>query len=108
MRMMTPNDKQIEIMARLVRPWLEKMKYNPQVFWELPHHHRVLLYNLVCAGGQHPSDLQLKQLYKALRSTEGRIEGYSSDPVDYLTNEQLMAYFCLETPDERRNYLEKF
>lgn len=111
MRILTPNDKQIEIMGRLVQPWFEKMKLNPLVFWDLTYHYKVLLYKMVCVGGQPPSDLQLRHLCKALRSAEGRIDDnryVPYDPVDYLTNEQLMASFSIETSDEHRNYLKKF
>jgi hypothetical protein len=108
MRILTQNDKQIEIMGRLVQPWLEKMILNPLVFWDLTYHDKVLLYKMVCVGGQHPSDLQLRHLCKALRSAEGRIDDDHYDPVDHLTNEQLMASLSIETSDEHRNYLKKF
>ena len=108
MRMLKPNDRQMKIMERLVRPWLEKMKFSPQIFWGLQAYERVQLYKWVCVGGEHPSDAQLRNLYRSLRSAEGRIEGQSSDPVDHLTNEQLMAFFSQDTSLEQLAYLRKF
>ncbi|MGB2800455.1 MAG: hypothetical protein WBC82_11515 [Dehalococcoidia bacterium] len=110
MRMRKPNDRQMKIMERLVRPWLEKMKFSPQVFWDLQAYEREQLYKWVCVGGEHPSDAQLRNLYRSLRSasTEGRIEGHYSDPIDHPTNEQLMAFFSQDTSPEQLAHLRKF
>ena len=102
------HDKKWEMMAQCVRPWLEKMNYRPQIFWELKRHNRVLLYRFVCVGDQQASDdAERRDLYRDLRSAEARVKGYS-DPVDHLTPQQLVEYFSSETSGDELNDLDKY
>lgn len=107
MRMPKPNDNKMEIMARLLRPWLEERNHRPEVFWKLPYHYAVMLYKQVCVGGQQLDHEERRKLFMALNSAEARVKGYSN-PLDHITPEQLVEYFSSETSSEELNDLDKY
>ncbi|MCK4242846.1 MAG: hypothetical protein KAX23_04790 [Dehalococcoidia bacterium] len=110
--MWKPNDSKMdERRARLLRPWLEKRNYSPDVFWKLVPDYRKLLYKTVCLHVQL-SDQQRRDLFNALHAAEAaeaRAPQYA-DPLGHWTPEQLRDFFSSETSDETetRQRLSKY
>ena len=78
-------------MRRQVLPWFKWRNLPPVLFDKLQPHKKVLLHNIICVGNQHPTDRQLRDLYKDLGVSETRETRSESghDP----TNEELKEFF---------------
>lgn len=92
MRRWTQNE--LEVLERQVSRWLEDMRIPLQVFRKLEHHNKALLRDLVCVRTLGISDAQLRDLVKNLVIlAEGRVMVLSAEQVDYLTHDELLAFF---------------
>jgi len=98
----------MEALERQIRPWLEKMGIPQENYTYLPASYKILLHDLVCVQTHPPSELQLKDLYRKLHSSKTRTGENATDPVNFMTSEELHKSFPPLTPSEKLHYLEKF
>jgi len=98
----------IEALERQVLPWLNKMGIPLDNFRHLPDSYKILLRNQICKQNQPPSEWQLKNLYRKLHPSQTRTGKNDTDPVNFMTSEELQKFFLSLTPSEKLHYLEKF
>ncbi len=100
--MQKPNDNKMEErMAKLLRPWLEKRNYSPDVFWKLDDYFKKQLYRAVCHR-DHLTDTGYTNLYNALRRAEAADAraGKYADPVGHWTPQQFKEFFSSDASDD--------
>jgi hypothetical protein len=102
--------KDDEIPEQHVRPWLGKMGFPLENYWNLSSYYKRLLHNQVCRCTRNSpsSDRQLRDLYQRLQSGESRGSIISSNAVDSMTNRELQEFFLPLSSSETLADLYKY